>query len=346
MALLTVLCMLLSAPGVHAQVKGANKRPGTSKPAATVKPGGKQVKPNKNSGKRKGGNKQMKDDEEEVEPTIVEAEPEPEPLPQAWHPSINYSVPLDRDIEVTGKKASVTFVMKGVSGGTYDMGSTFEQQVESNTGMPVHRVGISSFLMSETEVTQDQWRVVMGDKPQKKGGDLPVVKVSYSQCLEFINRLNELTGERFRLPTEAEWEYAARGGMLSDKTMFSGSQYIDEVGWTGQSCKELQPVKKLKPNELGLYDMNGNVWEFTSDWFSTDWRVYPNEEANPHGASMANANQERVIRGGAFNCEARQCKISSRAGLSVDVKNNQSVGLRLVLDVEPEFSPRNLKDND
>ena len=134
---------------------------------------------------------------------------------------------------------------------------------------PVHSVTLSSYYMGETEVTQALWKAVMGNNPSRfKGDNLPVENVSWNDCQEFIRKLKQKTGKNFRLPTEAEWEYAARGGKKSNGYKYSGSNNIGSVAWyDDNSSNQIHAVKGKRLNELGLYDMSGNVWEWCSDWY-------------------------------------------------------------------------------
>ncbi len=137
---------------------------------------------------------------------------------------------------------------------------------------PAHQVTLSDYFLGETEVTQELWQAVMEDNPSYNQGDLqlPVENITWNDCQTFISKLNQLTGMNFRLPTDAEWEYAAYGCVADSlHTMYAGSDVIDEVGWYGEnSDNQTHPVASKLPNELGLYDMTGNVWEWCQDWFS------------------------------------------------------------------------------
>ena len=168
----------------------------------------------------------------------------------------------------------ISFRMIGVQGGIITIGGTLEQKTNFNgdgdgyAGVgPKVKVAISSFRMAETELTQDLWEAVMGTNPSPvKGAKYPVTNVSWDDFLTFMKRLKTLTGKNFRYPTDAEWEYAARGGQKSQHFIFSGSNNIDEVGWHWQSDNiQLHEVAQKRPNELGFYDMSGNVWEWCSD---------------------------------------------------------------------------------
>ncbi len=160
----------------------------------------------------------------------------------------------------------VSFKMIFVEGGTFTMGATAELESDALGGeKPTHRVTLSSYMIGETEVTQELWQAVMGGNPSlHKGARNPVEWVSWNDCQEFIDKLNRLTGRKFGLPTEAQWEYAARGGNRSKGYKYSGSNNIDELAWyDGNSGTHLVATKK--PNELGIYDMSGNLWEWCQD---------------------------------------------------------------------------------
>ena len=223
---------------------------------------------------------------------------------------------------------NVQFEMVHVEGGTFRMGATEEQGRDAwDNEKPVHRVTLSSYLIGKHEVPQALWEEVMGCNPSKnkQGGDYPVENVSWFDCQEFIGKLNARTGMRFRLPTEAEWEYAARGGDRSKGYKYAGSGNLDEVGWYGgNSGKHTHPVGEKKPNELGLYDMSGNVWEWCQDWYGD----YSSEaQKNPTGPQ---SGYIRVLRGGSCWDRTRSCRVSSR-GDFVPGYGFDGSGLRLVL---------------
>ena len=220
----------------------------------------------------------------------------------------------------------VTFNMIKVYGGTFTMGATSEQKNPDNDEKPTHQVTLSSYYIGETEVTQALWTAVMGNNPSKfKGDNLPVENVSWEDCQIFIGKLNGLTGKRFRLPTEAEWEYAARGGNRSKRTQYSGSSRIDDVAWySGNSGSKTHSVKTKKPNELGLYDMSGNVWEWCQDWKGS---YSSNAQTNPTGPDSGSS---RVGRGGSWRLNVRFCRSSFRDYCSPGVRGDR-LGLRLAL---------------
>ena len=222
----------------------------------------------------------------------------------------------------------VAFEMVYVEGGTFTMGATSEQGIDAyENECPVHSVTLSSFHIGKYEVTQGLWREVMGWNPSnnKAGDDYPVENVSWKDCQEFIKKLNDRTGLAFRLPTEAEWEYAARGGKKSMGYKYSGSNYVGNVAWyDNNSGKHTYSVGRKSPNELGLYDMSGNVWEWCQDWYGP----YKDEvQTDPTGPQSGGF---RVLRGGSYWCYAWDCRVSRRLsndpGIWID-----NYGLRLVL---------------
>ena len=168
----------------------------------------------------------------------------------------------------------VSFTMVYVEGGTFSMGATSEQGTNvSAAERPVHTVYLSDYYIGQTEVTQELWEAVMGTNPSHfKGAKRPVEMVSWNDCQAFVKKLSRLTGKTFRLPTEAEWEYAARGGNKSRGYKYSGSNTLDDVAWhSGNSGKETHPVGTKRANELGIYDMSGNLWERCNDYYDADY---------------------------------------------------------------------------
>ena len=226
------------------------------------------------------------------------------------------------DLTITAN--GVSFVMKRVAGGTFQMGSDDSEAYSDEK--PVHSVTVSTFYMGETEVTQALWKAVMGSNPSNwKGDNLPVEMVSWNDCQEFIRKLNSLTGRSFRLPTEAEWEYAARGGSRSGGTKYAGSSSIGSVAWyTDNSASKTHAVKGKSPNELGLYDMSGNVWEWCSDWKGS---YGSGSQTNPKGPS---SGSHRVLRGGSWRSNARDCRVSYRLDFGPDFRDGRN-GFRLCL---------------
>jgi formylglycine-generating enzyme required for sulfatase activity len=229
--------------------------------------------------------------------------PKPKPIPK----------PLPKPIPKPPKNifrvGNVEFRMNPVEGGSFMMGE------KENA----HKVSLSSYKIGETPVTQELWQVVMGDNPSKfKGEKRPVEQVSWDDCQKFINKLNQLTGKDFRLPTEAEWEFAARGGNRSLKTLYSGGINLDDVAWYNLNCSENEDsglnygthdVKAKAPNELRIYDMSGNVWEWCQD---TKTKYGKDPQTNPLSNSPDYYNL-RVFRGGSF-VDSGYCVVTYRGG--------------------------------
>ena len=221
----------------------------------------------------------------------------------------------------------VSFDMMYVKGGTFTMGATSEQGSEADSDeKPTHSVTLSSFYICKYEVTQAVWEAVMGSNPSyRKGANLPVESVSWDDCQTFIRKLNALTGKNFRLPTEAEWEFAARGGNNSRGYKYAGSNNIETVAWyQGNSGNKTHVVGTKSPNELGLYDMSGNVWEWCQDRYGSYSGA---SQTNPTGAS---SGSNRVLRGGCCGRSAWYCRSSLRIIGTPDGRND-GFGLRLVL---------------
>ena len=223
---------------------------------------------------------------------------------------------------------AVQFKMVKVEGGTFQMGATSEQDDYAYYDeYPVHSVTLSDYYIGQTEVTQELWEAVMGSNPSyfKGNNQCPVEKVSWDDCQEFIKKLNRLTGKNFRLPTEAEWEYAARGGNKSKGYKYSGSNDANAVAWhKGNSENETHPVALKQANELGLYDMSGNVWEWCQDWYGD---YTSRSQNNPKGA---NTGSFHVLRGGSRVNDARGVRVSFRGGGAPDYRDCYC-GLRLAL---------------
>lgn len=225
-------------------------------------------------------------------------------------------------------KNGITIDMVKVEAGTFMMGATSEMQKPYNDEKPVHQVTLTNnYYMGKYEVTQSLWQTVMGSNPSKfKGDDLPVERVSWNDCQEFISKLNSMTGRKFRLPTEAEWEYAARGGKKSRGCQYSGSSNISKVAWydDGNSGRKTHPVGTKQANELGIYDMTGNVLEWCQDRYSS---YLSSSQTNPIGA---NSGSHRVRRGGSWDYAAVYCRSSYRYSDRPD-RRNGDLGFRLVL---------------
>ena len=218
--------------------------------------------------------------------------------------------------------------MVRVEGGTFTMGATPEQGSDAKDNeKPTHQVTLSSFYIGKYEVTQEEWQAVMGYNPSDfKGAKLPVEDMTWNSCQEFIGKLNALTGKNFRLPTEAEWEFAARGGNISRGYKYAGSNDIDSVAWYGRnSGSRTHDVGQKQPNELGLYDMSGNVCEWCSD---TDGDYSSEAQTNPQGPVPRTGREQRMCRGGYMLGFAEYCRVSWRFGDLPGI-SSPSCGLRL-----------------
>ncbi|MEZ4825771.1 MAG: formylglycine-generating enzyme family protein [Bacteroidia bacterium] len=217
-----------------------------------------------------------------------------------------------------------------VEGGEFDMGGSDVEARDNEK--PVHRVRVSSFYIGKYPVTQALWQVVIGNNPSRfKGGGHPVENVSWDDAQIFIQKLNEKTGKTYRLPTEAEWEFAARGGLHSEGYLYVGSDKLKEVGWyEGNSGRETQPVGQKYPNELAIYDMSGNVWEWCDDWYSGEYYQKCAERdvvENPTGPENGSL---RVLRGGSWFSYPRTCRVAYRLNASPGYRG-YDLGFRLAL---------------
>ena len=226
----------------------------------------------------------------------------------------------------------VTFKMVRVEQGGFWMGAQHMDTAEFNYDrmsqtdeLPVHYVAMKEdYYIGQTEVTQRLWKEVMGDNPSaKRCKKKPVTNVNYYDIQEFLYRLDSITGMHFRLPTEEEWEYAARGGKNTRGYVFSGSDDVDRVGWYNGNTRRLKKVKKRAANELGIYDMSGNVWE----WCSTQYRYFDKER----NATLGKDGEMYCIRGGAWQLPKGMSRVSWRGKRLPDLKNSFG-GFRLCLD--------------
>jgi len=205
-----------------------------------------------------------------------------------------------------------------IEGGSFQMGSK-----QDDDEKPVHTVTVSGFFMDKTEVTQAQYRKVMGKNPSRFSGcdDCPVESVIWHDANEYAKRVGK------RLPTEAEWEYAARGGNKTNGYKYAGGNSIGNVAWyNGNSGNKTHPVAQKQPNELGLYDMSGNVWEWCSDWYGSGY-YKSSPKHNPQGP---NAGPTRVLRGGSWDNVGSNCRVAYRSRDYPDDRGNY-LGVRLVL---------------
>ena len=261
-------------------------------------------------------------------------------LPKKETASITKPTPKKEERKKSFSVGGVSFAMIKIDGGTFLMGTTTEQDKDAFVDEgPIHEVTLADFYVGETEVTQALWYAVLGvtideQKNKKKvdavlhgvGATHPIYYVSYNDCLEFIKVLNRITNEKFRLITEAEWEYVARGGKQQCEYIYSGSQIINEVAWYKDNSNDSsQPVATKKPNHLGIYDLTGNVSEWCMDWHD----AYPVErQMNPQGAPKGTY---RIYRGGSWHDKAVDSRVTCRIGGKTEYRSSD-LGLRLALE--------------
>jgi formylglycine-generating enzyme required for sulfatase activity len=228
----------------------------------------------------------------------------------------------------------VSFNMVRVEKGGFWMGAQHMDTAEFNYDrlsqsdeLPVHYVMMrEDYYIGQTEVTQKLWKAVMGYNPSaKKCPKRPVTNVNYYEVQEFLRRMDSITGMQFRLPTEEEWEYAARGGKYTKGYIYSGGKEVDRVAWHKENTSRLKKVKKRSANELGIYDMSGNVWE----WCSSKYHYFDKER----NASLGKDGQMYIIRGGGWQLPPSSCRVSWRGKRLPDLKNSFG-GFRLCLDAK------------
>ena len=222
----------------------------------------------------------------------------------------------------------VSFKMIKVDGGSFMMGGTSEQKTAQDDEFPVHKVTLSDYYIAETEVSQALWEAVMGSNPSHfKGDNRPVEKVSWKMANDFCKRLSDMTGRTYRLPTEAQWEFAARGGNKDVKGRYAGSDNINQVAcYYNTSNQTTRRVDAGVPNELGLYNMSGNVTEWCSDWYAPSYQS--EEQYNPAGPSSGSCH---VGRGGQWGSPATSCRVSNRDNFKGNANYAQfNSGFRIV----------------
>ena len=217
--------------------------------------------------------------------------------------------------------------MVRVQGGTFQMGSE-DSEAESDE-QPIHTVTVSSFYIGKYEVTQREWEAVMGSNPSEfRGANRPVENVSWYDCNDFISKLNEKTGLEFRFPTEAEWEFAAQGGINNNDYYYVGSNYVGEVAWYKENSSNMShEVGRKSPNSLGLYDMSGNVREWCKDYYDEGY-YWNSPSDNPCNYT---ASSNRVNRSCSWGSNSKYCRVANRDGLPPSTRYS-SLGLRLALD--------------
>jgi formylglycine-generating enzyme required for sulfatase activity len=226
-----------------------------------------------------------------------------------------------------------------VKGGSMNLGCNSGSGSFGGNEKPIHNVTLSDYYMGETEVTQALWKAVMGygNNPSNwKGDQLPVEIVSWNDCERFVSLLNNLlagqlpNGYSFSLPSEAQWEYAARGGQKSSGNTYAGSSNVGSVAWyDGNSNSRTHEVKQKNPNELGLYDMSGNVCEWCEDWYDYYWYSYNKKWTDPVN-KFGTSSDGHVLRGGSWRGEASYSRVSCRANSSPSFRNSH-IGFRLAL---------------
>lgn len=210
--------------------------------------------------------------------------------------------------------------------GSFMMGATDEQGPDAAADeRPVHEVTLSPYYIAVTECPQALWEAVMGyNTSENKGADLPMTNINVYECHEFMRALSKKTGRNFRLPTEAEWEYAARGGVKSNGTKYSGSNTLSEVAWSSDEGMQVHPVAGKKANELGLYDMSGNVYEICED----EYVAYsPEAQTDPKGGS----SDRQVFRGGGYISAHADCRTTARSCAPTDYRD-AFIGFRIVME--------------
>lgn len=255
------------------------------------------------------------------------------PAARAQAPAEDTIQELERRTAGIEKKDAAASGLAGefvdIPGGTFQMGCSLGQRKCDDNERPVHTASIHAFRMGIHEVTQAQWRAVMGENPSffsNCGGDCPVERVSFDDVKGFIAELNRQTGQNYRLPSEAEWEYACRAGKTQT---YCGSDDVDTVAWYyGNTGNQTHAVGKKKKNDFGLYDMSGNVWEFTEDCW------HPNYSgATSNGAPwLSDICARRVLRGGSWDYTARRARSSNRRGYPAG-NLGDGVGFRLAQDL-------------
>lgn len=232
--------------------------------------------------------------------------------------------------------------MVKVEGGTFIMGD--DESLGDSTERPAHKVTLKTFRIARTETTVSQWQLfcnatarLMPDPPLWGWGDNhPIVNISWEDAVAYCKWLSDSTKKIYRLPTEAEWEYAARGGKNGKGFIYAGGQSMYMIGWYDENSNSgTQPVAQKRPNELGLYDMSGNVWEWCSDWFAP---YSGQEQTNPTGPTSNDNQYFKVLRGGSWNYISDGCRLSNRNYFSADSKLSD-YGFRVVMEVGDEKEP-------
>ena len=237
-----------------------------------------------------------------------------------------------RKLDVDGDRLQ----MVSIPGGSFRMGCTREQRDCGESEKPVHEVQVRAFEMGQYEVTQELWTAVMGENPSHFGNcaQCPVENVSWNKVQQFLKKLNVQTGVQYRLPTEAEWEYAARGGQQSQGYQYAGSNNVDAVGWYGEnSGSKTHRVGQKEPNELGLYDMSGNVAEWVQDCWHGSYKGAP-ADGRAWGSENSGDCSWRVLRGGSWDLTPWILRAANRFGFTSG-KRHGNLGVRLARTLTP-----------
>jgi len=258
------------------------------------------------------------------------------------HLERNQAVAPNAVISIIVHGESIEMVL--VEGGSFMMGCTAEQGNDCEENETAHQEEVSDYYIGKYEVTQRLWNTVMGAEDNRSYNQIdekcPVENVSWRKAQEFITKLNELTGNHFRLPTDVEWEFAARGGNLSKGYKYSGSNNLDEVAW--YSCnyeqdsptfiKASHPVGRKKPNELGIYDMSGNVWEWCDNLYQNEYQLNGRQvhEGWPYPGMYPSFR--RIIKGGSWGGAAKGCRVSY-VDYDIETYDDEFGGFRLVMDI-------------
>ncbi|MBD5388596.1 formylglycine-generating enzyme family protein [bacterium] len=264
---------------------------------------------------------------------VAVAEPDPVIVAEtARLEEIEREIPALKDY--TDTIFGVPLEMVYVEGGTFTMGGIPGRDGNKIYGdeKPAHVVSLSSYYISRYPITQELWEAVMGDNPSEfQDAKVPISNVTQEEAIEFCIKINLISYQYYWLPTEAQWEYAARGGNRSRGTLYSGSDILPLVGCYCQSAPCV--IGQYKPNELGIYDMSGGIWEWCEDWFGE----FPADTVfNPQGPEYG---FHKVLKGGSWNSDARSCRISHRSGASLRTKA-RIVGFRVVMRLPDRINPR------
>lgn len=263
-----------------------------------------------------------------------EPEPNPEPESEIIIPLENHGIISETPTKIVFKINSVQFKMIKIEHGLFLMGKKANEPYAGNYLLS-HPVYLSDYLIGETEVTQELYKAVMGElKPRSiyvEGDKIPMHRISWYECQEFISRLNALTQLKFHLPSEAQWEYAARGGNKSNGYIYSGSNDINEVAWYELNSGLMHPVATKKPNELGIYDMSGNLWEWCQDSYDSNNDFDEAETTAYDPIIVTSMTNDKIMRGGSYFNGQYDCSVYSRYIQYANTDNWMTDGFRIAL---------------